>query len=556
MKKKDVIEFEVDKMEFGGTSLSQVGDRVIHMKGGISGQKVRAGVKKVRSKKAEVKMIELLENSPLETEETCKHFRECGGCTLLSVPYEKQLEIKEKQVMDLFLKQDLFGFQFLGIEGSPENKYYRNKMEYTFGDEVKNGPLTLGLHKKGKHIDIQTVEECMLVDEDFSKILVSSVEFFNEKKLPYYRTMNHKGYLRHLVVRKGIHTNEIMVNIVTSSQEDFDMYEFKDMLLGIDLKAELVGVLHTINDGLADAVQCDELRVLYGRDYIQEEILGLKFKISPFSFFQTNTKGAEVLYSIARDFIGDYNDKVVFDLYSGTGSIGQVMAGAAKKVYGIEIVEEAVVAANENAKLNGLTNCEFIAGDVAKVVKDLKDKPDLIIVDPPRPGIHKDAIRDICGFGAKEIVYISCNPKSLVVDLVDFKGYGYEIKMVKCMDMFPNTPHCETVVLLSHKKPDGHINVKVEFGEGEGKVPLDNIVKRAEAYKPKERVTYKKIKEYIEAKYGFKVHTAYIAEVKRSLGLPMYDAPNAVEELKQPRKHPTAEKVEAIKDALKYFEVI
>ncbi|TRA73156.1 class I SAM-dependent RNA methyltransferase, partial [Clostridioides difficile] len=249
----------------------------------------------------------------------------------------------------------------------------------------------------------------------------------------------------------GIHTNEIMVNIVTSSQEDFDMYEFKDMLLGIDLKAELVGVLHTINDGLADAVQCDELRVLYGRDYIQEEILGLKFKISPFSFFQTNTKGAEVLYSIARDFIGDYNDKVVFDLYSGTGSIGQVMAGAAKKVYGIEIVEEAVVAANENAKLNGLTNCEFIAGDVAKVVKDLKDKPDLIIVDPPRPGIHKDAIRDICGFGAKEIVYISCNPKSLVVDLVDFKGYGYEIKMVKCMDMFPNTPHCETVVLLRRK---------------------------------------------------------------------------------------------------------
>ncbi|HBH1710563.1 TPA: 23S rRNA (uracil(1939)-C(5))-methyltransferase RlmD [Clostridioides difficile] len=556
VKKKDVIEFEVDKMEFGGTSLSQIGDRVIHMKGGISGQKVRAGVKKVRSKKAEVKMIELLEDSPLETEETCKHFRECGGCTLLSVPYEKQLEIKEKQVMDLFLKQDLFGFQFLGIEGSPENKYYRNKMEYTFGDEVKNGPLTLGLHKKGKHIDIQTVEECMLVDEDFSKILVSSVEFFNEKKLPYYRTMNHKGYLRHLVVRKGIHTNEIMVNIVTSSQEDFDMNEFKDMLLGIDLKAELVGVLHTINDGLADAVQCDELRVLYGRDYIQEEILGLKFKISPFSFFQTNTKGAEVLYSIARDFIGDYNDKVVFDLYSGTGSIGQVMAGAAKKVYGIEIVEEAVVAANENAKLNGLTNCEFIAGDVAKVVKDLKDKPDLIIVDPPRPGIHKDAIRDICGFGAKEIVYISCNPKSLVVDLVDFKGYGYEIKMVKCMDMFPNTPHCETVVLLSHKKPDGHINVKVEFGEGEGKIPLDNIAKRAETYKPKERVTYKMIKEYIEAKYGFKVHTAYIAEVKRDLGLPMYDAPNAVEELKQPRKHPTVEKVEAIKDALKHFEVI
>ncbi|MEL0939332.1 23S rRNA (uracil(1939)-C(5))-methyltransferase RlmD [Clostridioides difficile] len=543
VKKKDVIEFEVDKMEFGGTSLSQVGDRVIHMKGGISGQKVRAGVKKVRSKKAEVKMIELLENSPLETEETCKHFRECGGCTLLSVPYEKQLEIKEKQVMDLFLKQDLFGFQFLGIEGSPENKYYRNKMEYTFGDEVKNGPLTLGLHKKGKHIDIQTVEECMLVDEDFSKILVSSVEFFNEKKLPYYRTMNHKGYLRHLVVRKGIHTNEIMVNIVTSSQEDFDMYEFKDMLLGIDLKAELVGVLHTINDGLADAVQCDELRVLYGRDYIQEEILGLKFKISPFSFFQTNTKGAEVLYSIARDFIGDYNDKVVFDLYSGTGSIGQVMAGAAKKVYGIEIVEEAVVAANENAKLNGLTNCEFIAGDVAKVVKDLKDKPDLIIVDPPRPGIHKDAIRDICGFGAKEIVYISCNPKSLVVDLVDFKGYGYEIKMVKCMDMFPNTPHCETVALLSKLDVDKHIDVEIKLDE------LDLTSAESKA-------TYAQIKEYVLEKFGLKVSTLYIAQIKKKCGIELREHYNKSKKDNQAIPQCTPEKEEAIMDALRHFKMI
>lgn len=543
MKKKDVIEFEVDKMEFGGTSLSQVGDRVIHMKGGISGQKVRAGVKKVRSKKAEVKMIELLENSPLETEETCKHFRECGGCTLLSVPYEKQLEIKEKQVMDLFLKQDLFGFQFLGIEGSPENKYYRNKMEYTFGDEVKNGPLTLGLHKKGKHIDIQTVEECMLVDEDFSKILASSVEFFDEKKLPYYRTMNHKGYLRHLVVRKGIHTNEIMVNIVTSSQEDFDMNEFKDLLLGIDLKAELVGVLHTINDGLADAVQCDELRVLYGRDYIQEEILGLKFKISPFSFFQTNTKGAEVLYSIARDFIGDYNDKVVFDLYSGTGSIGQVMAGAAKKVYGIEIVEEAVVAANENAKLNGLTNCEFIAGDVAKVVKDLKDKPDLIIVDPPRPGIHKDAIRDICGFGAKEIVYISCNPKSLVVDLVDFKGYGYEIKMVKCMDMFPNTPHVETVALLSKLDVDKHIDVEIKLDEFD--------LTSAES-----KATYAQIKEYVLEKFGLKVSTLYIAQIKKKCGIEMREHYNKSKKDNQAIPQCTPEKEEAIMDALRHFKMI
>nr|WP_176579635.1 MULTISPECIES: 23S rRNA (uracil(1939)-C(5))-methyltransferase RlmD [Romboutsia] len=435
-------------MEFGGTSVSLYDGKDIYMKGGITGQKVKAVVQKARSKKAEVKMLELLENSPLETEEPCKHFNQCGGCSILSVPYEKQLQIKERQVMDLFLQQELFGFKFLGIQGSPEQRMYRNKMEYTFGDEVKDGPLSLGLHKKGKHIDIITVDGCYLVDQDFINILKATVEYFNEKQIPYYRTFNHKGYLRNLVVRKGINTKEMMVNIVTSSQLDFDMTEYKNMLLNLGLDAELVSILHTINDGLADAVNCDELRILYGRDYIQEEILGLKFKISPFSFFQTNTKGAEELYSIAREFVGDHSDKVVFDLYSGTGTIGQVMAGSAKKVYGIEIIEEAVAAANQNAKLNGLTNCEFIAGDVAKTVNKLKEKPDLIIVDPPRPGVHKDAIRDICGFDSKEIIYISCNPKTLVLDLVEFKNYGYEVELVKCMDMFPNTPHVETVVKL------------------------------------------------------------------------------------------------------------
>ena len=353
--------------------------------------------------------------------------------------------------MDLFLEQDIFGFNFQGIEQSPQTKEYRNKMEYTFGDEMKDGPLTLGLHKKGKHIDILTVDGCFLVDNDFINVLTSTVEYFNEKNTPYYRNMSHKGYLRNLVVRKGINTNEMMVNIVTSSQEDFDMTEYKDMLLNLDLKADLVSILHTINDGLADAVNCDELIVLHGRDYIQEELLGLKFKISPFSFFQTNTKGAEELYKIAREFVGEHNDKVVFDLYSGTGTIGQVMAEKAKKVYGIEIIEEAVEAANKNAKLNNLTNCEFIAGDVAKTVNKLKAKPDIIIVDPPRPGVHKDAIRDISKFDSKEIVYISCNPKTLVLDLVEFKKYGYEVEKVKCMDMFPNTPHVETIVKLYKK---------------------------------------------------------------------------------------------------------
>mgnify|MGYP000786640309 FL=1 len=304
-------------------------------------------------------------------------------------------------------------------------------------------------------------------------------------------------------------------------------------------------------------VKSDEMRLLYGRDFFMEKLFDLEFKVSVYSFFQTNSAGAEKLYSIVKEFAGDVADKTVFDLYCGTGTIGQIMAEAgSKKVIGIELIEEAVVAANENAKRNHLENCTFLAGDVLKMVDELKERPDLIIVDPPRDGIHPKAIGKIIAFGAPEIVYVSCKPTSLARDLEIFQQEGYQVERVKLMDMFPRTVHVETVVLLSHKKADSYIHIDVEFGEGEGKIPVDSIAKRAEAYKPKEKVTYKMIKEYIEAKYGFKVHTAYIAEVKRNLGLPMYDAPNAVEELKQPRKHPTPEKVEAIKDALRYFAVI
>ena len=343
--------------------------------------------------------------------------------------------------------------------------------------------------------------------------------------------------------------------------------EFAKLLLGLEkegrLQGSLAGILHITNDSQADVVKSDRTDILYGRDYFYEELLGLRFKISVFSFFQTNSYGAEVLYETVREYIGDLGRglsgkaaQTVFDLYSGTGTIAQLMAPAAKQVIGVEIVEEAVEAARRNALENGLDNCRFIAGDVLKVLDQVEEKPDLIILDPPRDGIHPKALPKIIAYGVEHIVYISCKPTSLIRDLAVFLDNGYRVERAVAVDQFPWTGNVETVVLLSHKKPDSTISVKVEFGEGEGKVPLDNIAKRAEAYKPKERVTYKMIKEYIEAKYGFKVHTAYIAEVKRSLGLPMYDAPNAVEELKQPRKHPTAEKVEAIKGALRYFGVI
>ena len=556
MKKGEIYEGKVTEVNFPNKGKVECENGTVTVKNVIPGQNIRFMINKKRSGKYEGRLLEVLEKSPLESvTDICPHFGVCGGCVYQSVSYENQLAIKEGQVKKL-IDNVCSDYEFLGITGSPVTTAYRNKMEFTFGDEFKDGPLSLGLHKKNSFYDILTVTGCRNIDEDYSKILKITVDYFNEKKLPFYHKMTHEGYLRNLLVRKAYKTGEIIIDIITSTQIDFDLSEYVELLKKADYKGTLNGILHTVNDSLADAVINEGTKVLYGKDYIYEELLGLKFKITPFSFFQTNSLGAEVLYTKTREFVGEIDNQVVFDLYSGTGTIAQILAPVAKKVVGVEIIEEAVVAARENARLNGLDNCEFIAGDVLKVIDDIKDKPDMIVLDPPRDGIHPKAIDKIIDFGVNKIVYVSCKPTSLARDIEIFEARGYKVKKVCCVDMFPGTGHVETVVLLSHKKPDGHINVKVEFGEGEGKVPLDNIVKRAEECKPKERVTYKMIKEYIEAKYGFKVHTAYIAEVKRNLGLPMYDAPNAVEELKQPRKHPTAEKVEAIKDALKHFEVI
>ncbi len=579
MKKGQVYEGSVVRVDFPNKGIVCVGDETAVVKNSLPGQKVKFSVNKVRKGKAEGRLLEVTEKSPLETGRTCSLFGLCGGCTYLSLPYEEQLKVKEEQVkrlLDSVLNKQEEAWAFEGIKGSPKAYEYRNKMEFSFGDEYKDGPLALGMHKRGSFYDIVTVADCEIVDADYRLILQTVRDYFARAKVSFFHRMSHEGYLRHLLVRKASRTGEILVALVTTSQDpwqgetavegslDVDalITGFKDLLLSLEqdrkLAGKFAGILHITNDSIADVVQSDRTELLYGQEYFYEELLGLKFKISTFSFFQTNSYSAEVLYQTARDYVGNLggSDKTVFDLYSGTGTIAQLMAPAAGKVIGVEIVEEAVEAAKKNAAANGLDNCEFIAGDVLKVLDEVEEKPDMIILDPPRDGIHPKALPKIIAYGVEHIVYISCKPTSLVRDLEVFLENGYRVDKAVAVDQFPWTANVETVVLLSHKKADSYIHIDVEFGEGEGKIPVDSIAKRAEAYKPKEKVTYKMIKEYIEAKYGFKVHTAYIAEVKRDLGLPMYDAPNAVEELKQPRKHPTPEKVEAIKDALRYFAVI
>ena len=559
MKKGQIYEGIIERVDFPNKGIVFVPEeeQYVTVKNGIPGQKIRFMINKFKRGNAEGRLLEVLEKSSLETREpVCRIFPACGGCMYQTMPYEEQVKMKEGQIrriMDPVVKGE---YVFEGVKHSPKEFHYRNKMEFSFGDEFKDGPLSLGLHKKGSTYDVLTAGDCQLVHKDMDKILLCVLNYFKERNVSYYKKMQHVGYLRHLLLRRGDTTGEILVNLVTTTQEEYDLTPLVEELLALELEGKIVGILHILNDSLSDVVKSDETRILYGQDFFYEKLLGLEFKITPFSFFQPNSKGAEVLYETVREYIGDIDNQVVFDLFSGTGTIGQVLAPVAKKVIGVEIIEEAVEAAKENAVRNGLSNCRFIAGDVFKVLDEIEEKPDVIVLDPPRDGIHPKALPKILNYGVDKIVYISCKMTSLARDLEMMQLAGYRVEKMTAVDQFCETVHVETVVLLSHKKADSYIHIDVEFGEGEGKIPVDSIAKRAEAYKPKEKVTYKMIKEYIEAKYGFKVHTAYIAEVKRNLGLPMYDAPNAVEELKQPRKHPTPEKVEAIKDALRYFAVI
>ena len=453
MKKGTIYEGIVKELKFPNQGVVESSDGKAVVKNTIPGQKIRFAVTKTRKGKAEGRLLEILEPSPLETvRDICPHFGVCGGCTYQSLPYETQLEIKKNQVKALLDGVIETPYVFEGIKGSPLAEEYRNKMEFSFGDEVKDGPLALGMHKRGSFHDIVTVDGCRIVDGDFRAILTFTLQYFQEKGIPFYRKLSHTGSLRHLLVRKGKKTGEILVDLVTSSQQALPLEDWVSGLGNLRLSGTLTGVLHTVNDSLADAVINQGTELLYGRDHIFEELLGLRFKITPFSFFQTNSLGAEVLYETARSYIGDTNQKEIFDLYSGTGTIAQILAPVARKVVGVEIVEEAVEAARENAALNHLDNCEFLAGDVLKVVDQLTDKPDLIVLDPPRDGIHPKALEKIIGFAVERMVYISCKPTSLVRDLAVLQARGYRVEKACCCDLFCGSVHVETVVLMSRMR--------------------------------------------------------------------------------------------------------
>ena len=663
MQKNESVTVTIQDMGVNGEGIGRVNGYTLFIKDAVIGDVVEARVTKAKKNYGYARLMNIITPSEHRVKPVCKFARKCGGCQIQEMSYEKQLEFKQNKVLGNLeriggFSRELLSEVFGPIIGMEKPFGYRNKAQFPFGTDKNGQPIT-GFYAGRTH-DIIANTDCALGVGVNREILEIVLAFMKKYGVRSYDEKTGEGLIRHVLIRYGFATKEIMVCVVVNrGKAEFGNWEELDC--GNGGKADCVNggkadcgnrekadcvnrekadcenceKLECVNGEKADCRNCEELdcencekldrvnrgnrgmkrlergrvmglrwiphqevlveelaqipgmtsitvspnprqtnvimgeryEVLWGQPFITDYIGAVKYQISPLSFYQVNPVQTEKLYGLAMEYADLKGEETVWDLYCGIGTISLFLAQKAGKVYGVEIVPQAVEDARRNAEINGIENAEFYVGKAEEVLPGYyqryeKEHPgerahaDVIVVDPPRKGCDEGLLKTMADMRPERIVYVSCDSATLARDLKYLCERGYEVKKGRVVDQFGMSVHVETVVMLSHKKPDSVINVKVEFGEGEGKVPLDNIAKRAEAYKPKERVTYKMIKEYIEAKYGFKVHTAYIAEVKRELGLPMYDAPNAVEELKQPRKHPTAEKVEAIKDALKHYKII
>ena len=555
-RKNDLVTLEIEDCGIDGEGIGKADGFTVFVKDAVIGDTVTAKIIKAKKNYGYGRLMEVLKPSPYRVEPKCEFARQCGGCQLQALSYDQQLVFKTNKVKGHL--ERIGGFTDIPMEpiiGMDELFHYRNKAQFPVGRN-KEGKIVTGFYAGRTHNIIEN-RDCALGVAENKEVLDRVIAHMEKYGIEPYNEATGKGLVRHVLIRYGYFTKEVMVCLILNGNKIPKEEQLVKSLCEIP---GMTSITINVNKKHSNVILGEEIRLLWGQEYITDRIGDISYQISPLSFYQVNPMQTQKLYAKALEYADLHGQETVWDLYCGIGTISLFLAQKAKFVRGVEIVPAAIENAKENAKLNGLENTEFFVGKAEEVLpREYKKNgvyADVIVVDPPRKGCDETLLETMIEMNPERIVYVSCDSATLARDLKYLCERGYELRKVCPVDQFGMTVHVETVVLLSHKKPDGHINVKVEFGEGEGKAPLDNIAKRAEEYKPKERVTYKMIKEYIEAKYGFQVHTAYIAEVKRDLGLPMYDAPNAVEELKQPRKHPTVEKVEAIKDALKHFEVI
>ena len=555
-RKNDLVTLEIEDCGIDGEGIGKADGFTVFVKDAVIGDTVRAKIIKTKKNYGYGRLMEVLKPSPYRVEPKCEFARQCGGCQLQALSYDQQLVFKTNKVKGHL--ERIGGFTDIPMEpiiGMDELFHYRNKAQFPVGRN-KEGKIVTGFYAGRTHNIIEN-RDCALGVAENKEVLDRVIAHMEKYGIEPYNEATGKGLVRHVLIRYGYFTKEVMVCLILNGNK---LPKEEQLVKSLCEIPGMTSITINVNKKHSNVILGEEIRLLWGQEYITDRIGDISYRISPLSFYQVNPMQTQKLYAKALEYADLHGQETVWDLYCGIGTISLFLAQKAKFVRGVEIVPAAIENAKENAKLNGLENTEFFVGKAEEVLpREYKKNgvyADVIVVDPPRKGCDETLLETMVEMNPDRIVYVSCDSATLARDLKYLCERGYELRKVCPVDQFGMTVHVETVVLLSHKKADSYIHIDVEFGEGEGKIPVDSIAKRAEAYKPKEKVTYKMIKEYIEAKYGFKVHTAYIAEVKRNLGLPMYDAPNAVEELKQPRKHPTPEKVEAIKDALRYFAVI
>ncbi len=567
MKKNDIVAVTIEDMGIDGAGIGKADGYTLFIKDAIIGDVVEAKLMKAKKSYGYARLMKILSPSKFRTEPACVFARKCGGCQIQELSYEKQLELKERKVKDDLMRigevpEAVLQEAMEPIVGMEDPFHYRNKAQFPIGTD-KEGDIVAGFYAGRTHSIIPNTD-CALGIPANKDILDCILAFMKEYRIPAYDEKNQTGLVRHVLIRSGFVTKEIMTCIVINGKKLPHSGILAERLSRIP---GMTSITLSVNRENTNVIMGNEIIPVWGQAYITDYIGDVQYRLSPLSFFQVNPVQTEKLYRLALVYAGLTGEETVWDLYCGIGTISLFLAKEAKQVYGVEIVEQAIEDARENARINGIRNATFYTGRAEEILPACCEeyarshagermRADVIVVDPPRKGCDETLLRTMVDMGPERIVYVSCDPATLARDVKLLRKNGYEIRRARAVDQFPQTVHVETIVLLSHKSPDSVINVTVEFGEGEGKVPLNAIAERAKKYQPKPKITYKMIQEYVEKKYGFKVHTAYISEVKRSLGLTMYEAPNAVEELKHPRKCPPKEKIEAITDALKYFEVI
>ena len=567
MQKNQTVITEITDIGVNGEGIGKVDGYTLFIKDAVIGDQVEVKVTKARKNFGYARLMKILSPSPDRVNARCAFARQCGGCQIQEMSYEKQLEFKARKVRGNLERIGGFPPELLDrvmepAVGMDQPFGYRNKAQFPFGTDKEGRPVT-GFYAGRTHSIIANTD-CALGAPVNREILEIILTYMEENHVPSYDEKTGTGVIRHALIRFGFTTKEIMVCLVINSRKLPYEERLVEKLRAIE---GMTSISVSPNMEQTNVIMGSTFRVLWGKEYITDYIGSVKYQISPLSFYQVNPVQTEKLYSLALEYADLQGGESVWDLYCGIGTISLFLAQKAGQVYGVEIVPQAIIDARKNAQINGIENAEFFVGKAEEVLPDYYDRykkehggerarADVIVVDPPRKGCDEALLETVVKMAPERVVYVSCDSATLARDMKYLCGNGYEVRKVRAVDMFPMTVHVETVVLLSHKSPDSVINVKVEFGEGDDKISLDAIAERAKKYQPKPKITYKMIQEYVEQKYGFKVHTAYIAEVKRSLGLTVYDAPNETEELKQPQKRPPKEKEEAITEALKYFEVI